>query len=58
MFSVNFRCTNICIMGVLEGEEREQEVETCLKNNDRKLPYRGEGNRHTSPAHAERVPYK
>ena len=26
----NFRHTNICIMGVLEGEKREQEIENLV----------------------------
>lgn len=32
-----------------EGEEGDQEIENLFqKNNDKKLPYLGEGNRHTS----------
>ena len=33
-----------------EGEEKEQEIGNLSeKNNERTLPYFGEGNRHTSP---------
>ena len=33
----NFKCTNICIMGVPTGQERKQGIENlCEKNNDRK----------------------
>ena len=43
----NFKWTNIWIIGVWEGEEEEQEIENLLeKNNVRKLPQFGEGNRH------------
>ena len=35
----NFKYTNIWILGVLEGEEKEQEIENLFeKNNERKLP--------------------
>ena len=35
----NFKHTNICIMGVPEGEEREQEIENLFeKKNERNLP--------------------
>ena len=27
----NFKCTNIFIMGVLEGEQREQEIERIFE---------------------------
>ena len=28
----NFKCTNICILGVPEGQEREQEIGNLLEN--------------------------
>ena len=35
----NFKCTNIQIIGVLEGDRKEQEIENlCEKNNERKFP--------------------
>ena len=35
----NFKCTNIHIMGVPEGENQEQGIENQFeKNNDKKLP--------------------
>ena len=35
----NFKHTNICIMGMPEGEEREQEIENLFeKKNERNLP--------------------
>ena len=49
-----FKHTNICIMEVPEGEEREQELGNQFeKNNDRKLPELGEGKKHMSPGNAE-----
>ena len=29
--SLNFKCSNICIIGVLEGEEKEEEIGIILK---------------------------
>ena len=50
----NFKCTNILIIRVLEGEEKEQEIENFLKNiMKKKLPEFGRGNRHTSPGSKE-----
>ena len=35
----NFKRTNICIMGVPKGEEKEQEIGNLfLKSSERKLP--------------------
>ena len=35
----NIKCSNICIIGVLEGEEKKQEFGNLSeKNNERKLP--------------------
>ena len=35
----NFKQSNICIIGVPEGEEKEQEIRNLFeKNNERKLP--------------------
>ena len=35
----NFKKSNICITGVPEGEEEEQEIKNLFeKNNERKLP--------------------
>ena len=46
--------SNIWIIGVPEGEEEEQEIENLFeKNNERKLPQSGEGNRHISPGSSE-----
>ena len=46
----NFKRSNIHIIGIPEGEEKEQEIENLFrKNNERKLPLFGEGNRHASP---------
>ena len=42
----NFKCSNIQIIGVPEGEEEEQEIENLFeKNNEGKLPQSGEGNK-------------
>ena len=42
----NCKCFNIQIIGVPEGEEEEQEIENLFeKNNERKLPQSGKGNR-------------
>ena len=51
----NFKCSNICIIGVPEGEEKEEEIGNLSeKSNERKLPFCfGEGNRHTSPGSTE-----
>ena len=40
-----------------EGEEKEQEIENLFgKNNERKLPLFGEGNRHASLESTESQP--
>ena len=50
----NFRCTDIQIIEVLEGEEKEQEIGNLFeKNNERKLTYFGGGNRHINPGSTE-----
>ena len=50
----NFKHPNICIIGVLEGEEKEQEIRNLFeKINEIKLPSFGEGNRHASPGSTE-----
>ena len=42
----NFKCSNIQIIRVPEGEEEEQEIENLFeKNNEGELPQYGEGNR-------------
>ena len=46
----NFKRSNIHIIGIPEGEEEGQEIGHIFqKNNERKLPSFGEGNRHASP---------
>ena len=46
----NFKKSNIHIIGVPEGEEEEQEIKNLFeKNDERKLPSFGKGNRHTNP---------
>ena len=42
----NFKCSNIQIIGLPEGEVEEPEIQ---KHNERKLPQSGEGNTQTSP---------
>ena len=50
----NFKRSNVHILGVPEGEKREQDIGNLFeKNNERKFPYLGEGNRHTSPGSTE-----
>ena len=40
-----FKCSNILIIGVPEGEEKEQEIENLLeKNNEGDLTQSGKGN--------------
>ena len=35
----SFKHSNMCIIGMLEGEEKEQEIENLFeKNNERKIP--------------------
>ena len=35
----SFKHSNMCIIGMLEGEEKEQEIENLFeKNNERKFP--------------------
>ena len=48
----NFKRFNICIIGVPEGEEKEQEIGNLFEKIIKFL-YFGEGNRHTSPRHIE-----
>ena len=49
----DFKHTNICIMGVSKGEERDQEIENLFEKMTEKLPQLSEGYRHTSPGSAE-----
>ena len=50
----NFKYTNIQLIEVLEGEEKEQEIGNLFeKNNERKLTYFGGGNRHINPGSTE-----
>ena len=48
----NFKCTNIGITAVLE-EERTRNWKPIWKNNERNLPWLGEGTRYTSPGSTE-----
>ena len=49
---------NIQIIGIPEGEEKEQGIETLFeKNKDRKIPKPGEGKRHASSGSRE-IPTK
>ena len=34
----NFKCSNIRIIGVPEGEEEEQEIENLFEKNEGELP--------------------
>ena len=34
----NFKRSNICLIGVSEGEEKEQEIGNLSENSERKLP--------------------
>ena len=45
----NIKCTNIHIIGVPEGEEREGDRKNIPRDNSRKLPYHGEGITHSNP---------
>ena len=46
----NFKCSNIQIIGVPEGEEKKQEIENLFeKSNEGKLPHSGKSNRLESP---------
>ena len=46
--------SNIRIIGVPEGEEEEQEIESLFEHIIKEnLPKSGEGTRHTSPGHSE-----
>ena len=50
----NMECNNIRIMGIPEGEEKEQGIETLFeKKNDRKFSELGEGKKHTSSGSRE-----
>ena len=51
----NFKCSNIRIIWVPEGEEEEQEIKNLFeKNNEGKFPQSGEGNRLSgSPENSE-----
>ena len=40
-----FKCSNIPITGVPEGEEEEQEIEILFEKSDGELPQSGKGNR-------------
>ena len=45
----NIKHTNIHIMGVSEGEEREGDRKNIPRDNSRKLPLHGEGITHSNP---------
>ena len=46
----NDKCTNIHIIGVPEGEEREKGTEKNIpRDNSRKLPSHGKGTTHSNP---------
>ena len=45
----NVKHTNIRIIGVPEGEEREETEKNIPRDNSRKLPYHGEGITHSNP---------
>ena len=48
------KCNNIGTIGMPEGEEKEQGIETLLeKNNDRTLSKPGEGKNHTNSGNTE-----
>ena len=49
----NFKHTNVLIMGMPKGEEGARNWKPIWKNNDRKLPWPGAGNRHISPGTTE-----
>ena len=50
----NFKMSNSRILGVPEGKEKMQKVGNLFeKNNERKLPQFGKGNRHASPGGTE-----
>ena len=50
----NFKRSNIHIIGVPEGEKKEQEIGNLFeKNYESKLPQFGEENRHASPGSTE-----
>ena len=34
----NFKCSFICMIGVPEGEEKEQEIRNLFEKNERKFP--------------------
>ena len=40
----NFKCSNIQMIGVPEGEEEEQEIKNLFENNEGELPQSGTGN--------------
>ena len=51
----SFKYSNIHIIGVPEGEKKEQEIGNLFeKNYESKLPQFGEENRHASPGSTER----
>ena len=49
----NIKCTNICIIGVPEGEERERTWENIQRDNSGKLPSHEKGNSQPSPGSTE-----
>ena len=49
----NIKTTNISIIGVPEGEERERTWENIWRGNSQKLPKHGKGNSQPSPGSTE-----
>ena len=45
----NIKHTNIHIIGVPEGEERERDRKNSPKDNSQKLPSHGKGTTHSNP---------
>ena len=52
-FWYNFKCTNIQIIGMLEGEEEKQEIENLLKKMKGNFHNLVKEIRHTSPRNTE-----
>ena len=49
----NIKCTNISIIDVPEGEERERTWENIWKDNNWKIPWHGKGNNQQTPESTE-----
>ena len=49
----NFKRSNICIIGVPEGEEKEQEIGNLVEKIMKENYLNGEGNRNASPVSTE-----